>query len=293
MKRRPGPALIMRLKSGLGNQLFEYASARAIANRNRIPLYFDVESGFLNDPFRRRFVLDRLGISANWLTRREALAFAPPTLKSVYLKRREIIRMRWLSEYHDPSIHSMRIRSPILLENYLQSPLYFMDCAAMIRSDLDDILSQVSTDEPAGVSSEDAVCVHIRRFTDIPQAGCSSAVQRYYGAYGIEYYRASMNLIRTERPSARFYFFGDDPAWIRSNILPLCPHGTVVDTGSDLGDFRMMIKCTHFIIANSTFSWWAAWLGSKDQSVVFCGAGWNAGDLRPPRNLIPPAWRKV
>src|SRR5579864_3756080 len=102
-----------------------------------------------------------------------------------------------------------------------------------------------------------------------------------------------MDMIRTERPGAKFFFFGDDPAWIRNNILPTCRGGRLVDTGSALSDFRMMTKCTHFIIANSTFSWWAAWLGRKDRSIVCCGATWNQGERRPPRNLIPPDWRLV
>jgi hypothetical protein len=293
MRRESNPALIVRLKGGLGNQLFEYASGRAIANRNGVPLYLDVESGFLQDPFKRSFALGSFGVSAKCLTRQEALALAPPALKTQYLRRREIIRMNWLSEYHDPVLHSIRVRKPILLDNYLQSPLYFMDCAATIRSELGAKRLHQFPSGADSACSQDTVCVHSRRFPDLALAGVGPAVQQYYGAYGIDYYRASMQIIRTERPGAKFYLFGDDPAWMRNNILPICPDGKVIDTGSALADFQMMLQCTHFVISNSTFGWWAAWLGHKDNSIVFCGASWNQGERKPPRNLLPPAWRKL
>lgn len=285
-------ALIVRLKGGLGNQLFEYASAWAIAQRNGAQLCVDIESGFAADPYRRNFALNNFALSAVKLTGKEAAAMAQHGLKTEYLRRREQIRMQWLGEYHDPSVHHLRIQQPILLDNYLQSPLYFSDCDSAIRTQLQDIQPDTAVGEPAGIGGADAVCIHVRRKHGLTGEGCLAA-REYYGAYSTGYYRAGMEAIRAERPAAKFFFFGDDGDWIRDELLPFCPGGTLVQTGSPIGDFRLMTSCTHFIIANSTFSWWAAWLGMKAGSMVCCGTRWNQGERCSPKALFPVSWRRI
>lgn len=285
------PALVIRLRGGLGNQLFQYASARAIAQRSRARLYVDVESCFLGDEYQRKFALDSFDITAVKLTGSQAAALAPHGLRTKYLWRRERIRMRWLGEYHDPCLHHLRIRQPVLLDNYLQSPLYFADCDAAIRAELRNIHLDAMADEPAGVGGADAVCIHVRRNHGVTAKG-RTPESEYFGAYSAGYYRASMDAILAERPASRFFFFGDDVNWIQDELLPFCPGGALAHTGSDIGDFRLMTRCTHFIIPNSTFSWWAAWLGMKPGSIACCGTRWNQGARRPPKNLIPSSWRR-
>jgi hypothetical protein len=283
MKMQKAPALVVRLKGGLGNQMFEYASAKAIAMRNNVPLFVDVESGFIGDCYRRSFALDSFALPMNRLTSEQARAMAPRSFKTEYLRRREILRMQWLCDHHDPALHNLRIDAPFLMDNYLQSPVYFADCEGAIRDEFGG---------KDGSSVEDAVCVHVRRNLALTASG-QLVAEKFYGAYGIEYYRASMDLIRAEFPRAKFYCFGDDPAWIRDNILPMCPGSVVANTGSDIADFRSMATCRHFIIANSTFSWWAAWLGRKENGIVCCGTKWNQGERGPIKNFIPADWKRV
>jgi hypothetical protein len=249
-------------------------------------LYVDIETGFAGDPYRRQFALDKFAIAAVKLSAGSASTLAPRSLRTAYLWRRELLRIKWLSEYHDPCLHNLRIRKPVVLDNYLQSPLYFSDCAQVLRLELLD--GDVCTDDAEGIGGTDSVGVHARR-----NHGLTVAERGYYGAYSTAYYRACMDAILAERPAARFFLFGDDPDWIRDELLPFCPSGALVQTESDIQDFRLMTRCKHFIIANSTFSWWAAWLGMERGGIVCCGTTWNQGERRPPRNLIPPSWRRV
>ena len=164
--------------------------------------------------------------------------------------------------------------------------------ADAIRAELEVTASYIGEAAPAGIGDPDSVCVHARRNLGVTAAG-STTGQGYYGAYSIAYYRACMDAILAERPAAKFFFFGDDRDWIRKELLPSCPGGTLVESASDIEDFRLMTKCTHFVLANSTFSWWGAWLGTKPGSIVCCGTTWNRGERRPPKNLLPVSWRRI
>lgn len=283
------PALVVRLQGGLGNQLFEYCSANSIARRSGAPVYFDIESGFTDDRFGRVFELPALGLAGNYVAAAEASELARRSMRTDFLKRRELIRMRWLCDYFDPSLHTLRITRPLLMDNYLQSPRYFEDDATL-HAALKTWSAQATRD--SAPPPEHAVAVHVRRNLSVTLSGQRLAEQ-YFGAYPVEYYRECASLIQAEVPEAQFYCFGDDLDWIHDHVVPLLPACNIVESETHIEDFARMAQCRHFIIPNSTFSWWAAWIGFREGSIVCCGRKWNQGDRRAIKNLLPQNWRRI
>jgi hypothetical protein len=289
---RRDTVLVLNLKGGIGNQLFQYAAGLAIARRAAVPLRVDCESGFRGDPYARTFELGGFQITAEVVKGGERLSMARRTWKTEYLRRREMVRTRWFSLYHDPLLHSLPIRSPLLMDNYLQSPVYFADCEDVVRSELRGREGTPSwRDGPA--QQKGSVAVHVRRRHGVTAGGVWTPAATYYGSCSLRFYQRAVAVIRQRVRDARLYLFGDDLAGLREVFSEALGGATAVTTGSALGDFQVMRQCSHFVLSNSTFSWWAAWLGAGPRSMVCFPSVWNRGEPRFPRDMMPSNWVRI
>ncbi len=151
------------------------------------------------------------------------------------------------------------------------------------------------------MSKENSVSVHIRRGDY-----AASAYQSFFGMLPITYYESAIRWIRENVDQPKFYFFSDDPEWCRQHfgepqaVFMSHNHGT-----QSYKDLLLMTHCKHHIIANSTFSWWGAWLGQAQGGQVLAPSRWfstNFLDRKEPvyasrfyntRDLLPPAWIKL
>lgn len=274
-------SLVAIIKGGLGNQLFGYAAARALALRTGRGLLLDRRSGFLRDDYARRFRLDRFPINAG---------LAPPELtlgdpKSPRHRRiRNIDRLLpapWRSYLKESAgrsaarIASFRsCREVVYLNGYWQDEACFRDAADTIRREL-----QPPPSWDPGLENELAsaghVFLHIRR-------------NRYSPRLDTTYYQHGIRAAVAALGCPRFEVFGDDLAWAREQ---LDFEGREVrfhePAGDELVDFRLMTLCRHAIVANSSFSWWAAWLQEPGNRV------WTPRDpgwpLRPAAGWTPVA----
>jgi hypothetical protein len=280
------PMLLLRLRGGLGNQLFQYAAGRALALRNGVPLRLDRTSGFRDDPYGRSYDLGGFNVLDEGT---EPVFSADLGIRAQlfrgFVKRREMWRMR-TGRYFDPAICSLRIKRPTVLDAYCQSPRYFSEIADAVRRELEfkstpPGLSDVTARE---IMQGNSVCLHVRRLH-----------KKEAGACDIAYYRRAIHDVATVHGSLRIFVFSDDIGWVQQNVSAFETEGCSVKVLDEdpLRSFYLMRLCKHFIIANSTFSWWAAWLGRYAMKTVCVPPVWNHREKRPPQDLFPPNWRVV
>lgn len=293
--------LVLRLRGGLGNQLFEYAAGRALAMRNHVPLWLDTTSGFSGDRYGRSFALGAFSIVNE--RAEEKSSFLVRGIRAELLRRfvwrRELLRMRVFGRYFDSSIYNLRIKRAIVLDAYCQSPRYFCEIEEVVRKELEfrTTPSGLSDQTAQDIMQANSVCLHVRRtFAREVDGSVRQSVADYYGTCTIAYYRRAIRELAAAHGSLRVFVFSDDTPWAHQNASAFEIEGCsvkVIDDDDPLRSFYLMRLCRHYIIANSTFSWWAAWLGRYSLKTVCVPSVWNRGERRFPRDLFPPSWKIV
>jgi len=176
------------------------------------------------------------------------------------------------------------------LDGDWQSYKYFENYVNTIRKDftLKDPLPENISALGKTISSERSVCMHVRRGDYVGNP--------FYAQLGKEYYENALHNIQEKVAIDRVYIFSDNPTWCRENLhfsMPVEYVGKEYVGEQDTGHFWLMQQCHHFIIANSSFSWWAAWLKSGDDKIVVAPRNWFANPDMSTEDLIPPDWIQV
>ena len=294
------PKIIPRIFGGLGNQLFCYAAARRLALVNNAELVLDDVSGFARDhDYQRRYQLDHFNIPCRKATpaeRLEPLARVRRYLKRAMSRRLPFEERSYIKQEgieFDPRLLTAKPRGTAYLEGYWQSEQYFKDVAPAIREELriippTDGINRVMAEHIRGCL---AVAVHVR-FFDAPQEQGVNDVPS-------DYYARAVARMESLAPDAHYFLFSDQPAAARARI-PLADDRItlVVNNQGDenaYADLWLMTQCRHFIIANSTFSWWGAWLAEHaEKQVIAPGFEMQKGKMSWGfEGLLPEEWLKL
>lgn len=279
---------------GLGNQFFQYAYGRALAYRNRTTLKLDI-SWYDSHP-KRRYSLDQFKIAAttagdedigNVLRRRNGvLGKVDAGLQRLkpYYKRR-YVRERVLS--FDPNI--ARLSHDAYLVGYWGSPRYFSSIAEVLRAELTLAYAMDSTNASyvQQIMNCNSVSVHVRRGDYV-----EARQQALFGLLPVTYYQRAIHYLATQLKDPHFFVFSDDIEWCRESIQIDYAHDFVssADGNADYIDFTLLNSCRHHIIANSTFSWWGAWLSQWNGRVVVAPRQWYADSRYSAHDLVPEEW---
>jgi hypothetical protein len=259
-----------------GNNLFQYALGRVLAEKHGVALVLDAswfnEEGwsevahFLGLPLKAK-VVRRFSLATRALRKLTGRHYW------------EYCGVPILREATDDQSFSPRFLdapADCMLFGYFQTPLYFQCIANELREELNVLLTVgVNLDETIRrkLTGPCSVAVHVRRgdYLAIPEFQiCDTA-----------YYEKAMETIRAEYPSARFFIFSDDPVWCRAEFKS--PGVEVMDFHRNpLHDLHAMSLASHHIIANSSYSWWAAWLGDKPGQQVVMPDRWKTQDNSAP-----------
>ncbi len=292
--------IVTELIGGLGNQLFQYAAGMALAQHHQVDLKLD-SSGFARYPLRK-YALKPFRTTASELNSSELNAFRPGTsivlrglrklgLEAGFTGRATLHREKREFSF-DPNFLSLPART--YLTGYWQSWKY----ADLVERRLRDEFTLVGTlgsrsAELLGRLNEDEfVAVHVRRgdYVNHPKT------QSVHGNCGLDYYESASRRVQTHRPSAKFLVFSDDLDWCREHLrLPGSPVFYADTAGSDCPeeDLILMAACRHHIIANSSFSWWGAWLGKNPDQIVIAPKRWLADSTIDTSALTPPGWERI
>ncbi len=287
--------IVFRSVGGLGNQMFQYATARRLADKTGSELAVDTSwhRQHTPDTTPRSFQLFRLNVRCRGLNRIEAMlaqVYSDRRLSRLPLPRNMDFRQERSFQFDESILHCT---DNTYLSGYWQSDKYFRDIRDRLQHDFEPIDPPSERDREtiqlmAGCES---VLVHVRRgdYVSLPAAA------GHHGTCSIEYYRAAFAVVAKSVAEPVLFVFSDDPAWVRENIrLPaqtvFVSHNSPSEAHQDL---RMMSKCRHGIIANSSFSWWGAWLGMDNtQRVVVAPKQWFANGAPTP-DLLPQSWRPL
>lgn len=274
--RSPNKEVIVRLKGGIGNQLFEYAAARALALRNGADLKIDAISGFAYDHlYKRSLKLDQFSIQAAYASRRES--FCDPMGRSRRMLIRALDRFRGpcsrryigdAEKNMSAEFRTLQFEGSLYLDGLWQNESYFSDYEKEIRADLTfkGDLPATASGIRSSIKSCQSVSVHVRRLFIPSGANALVPVEDHIPFPWLTrkpYYEAAIQSLSRLVSNPHFFIFSDYPEWARKNLrFP----GKVTfleeraGENQDVVDLRLMSMCKHHIISASTFSWWGAWL---------------------------------
>lgn len=293
-----------RIFGGLGNQLFIYAASRRLALKNNAELVLDSVSGFTFDhQFQRHYQLDHFNIPCRKATaaeRLEPFARARRYLKRRWNARRPFEQCSYIQQEgidFDPRLLSLRPKGGLYLQGYWQSEGYFKDVEPHIRDDLRIILPTDDQNRQMAqrIRNELSVAVHVR-FFDEPHTAASDA--KAVNNAPVDYYQRAIATMEQRVPGAHYVVFSNCPQEAKAR-LPLSESRITLvhhNQGDDMAyaDLWLMTQCQHFIIANSTFSWWGAWLSENpDKTVIAPNFLQTKGSAWGFDGLLPEHWIKI
>lgn len=288
------------LKGGLGNQMFQYAFGRYLAEKNKDILSLDLTFLHARVPFKevefRDYYLDIFKINSS-ITFLSKIKTNSPIMLGISLfmaKFRNILGIqKYINEnFFDFNKKALDLKDNIYLNGYWQSHKYFRDIENIIRKEF-------TLKEPMGekavewkniiIQSPIPVSLHIRRGDYV----YNKKVNLHHGICSISYYKDAVKSLEGLFPMGIILFiFSDDIEWAKENLQFKHKTHFVSEQGiKDYEEMMLMGYCRHHIIANSSFSWWGAWLNNKPNKVVIAPQKWlNDGD---DLDLIPESWIRL
>lgn len=287
--------VISRLIGGLGNQMFQYAAGRSLAVANNCELKLDV-SGYKNYTLHNGYELDLFNIQAGLAMDNEISSLVNVQSrwsrfisKKLGLKNKSHLIEKSFS--FEPSFFD--IKQSIYIDGYWQSYQYFESIKSQLKVELTPTapLSGLNLSVAESIVQVNAVSLHIRRGDYVS----NNATNKVHGFLGLKYYEDAISIISSRVSNANYFVFSDDIAWAKEN-LELTNNVSFIDHNSGKNsyeDMRLMGLCQHHIIANSSFSWWGAWLGQNPNKIVLYPDRWFATNDRDISTLCPPEWHRV
>ena len=261
--------IIVRVLGGLGNQLFIYAFARYLSLKLDRSVFLETRTGFLRDTYKREYRLNRFNIKLKTCTWYSSLYYP---LRKRYQKISELIfgNVTFMNEAEfiaNPELALIKIQKSEknYIDGYWQYSNYLNDYENTIREEL-SVRNEINNRNivMANVIKRcNSVAIHVRRV-------------RYDTLLDLNYYIYAINKIKTQIKDPVFFVFSDNIKWCQQN-LKVDNSFVFVDhnAGDEVAELWLMSQCKHFIIANSTFSWWGAWLSKNTEKIVMVPDGMN------------------
>jgi len=285
--------ITVRLLGGLGNQLFQYATGRALSLRLGVPLAIDdreakrAEHTWLQ-PALHHFDTHALGGAP-----------LPPdrTKRLRYAAWRAFGRSPQFLRETDLGVNAaiMNAADNVYLHGYFQSELYFQDFKEQIRDDL-KVMTPPSAENADWLlrlrETSGATAVHLRRGDYVADAKAAAT----HGSVGPDYYARGIGELEARLGrELELFVFSNDPDWCRETLSLPRPFTVIGHNSADdhYEDLRLMAACQHHIIANSTFSWWGAWLGASPTQTVIAPEQWFGVGARQNPDILPEHWLAI
>ncbi len=294
--------VIVQLTGGLGNQMFQYAFGRYIAEKNQTVLKLDTHILLDRSPGKsklfvfRNFDLDIFNITAQTASLDEISRFITPLYSNKYYYLFRRILKKPYNRIIEPHFHfAEEMLGLTLTDCYLiggwQSENYFKSIENIIRKEFSFNFKLDSRDLELldKIQNSNSVCVHIRRGDYVNHP--------VHGVTGLDYYEKAINYLTSKISNIKLYIFSDDIEWCKQNFSINNIKSFFVDHSCTNGafkyDLKLMTACKYYIIPNSTFGWWAAWLNPNKEKIVIAPEKWFNDSKYDTQNLIPDDWIKI
>jgi hypothetical protein len=281
--------IIVYLKGGLGNQIFQYAAGRSLAIKRGVALKLDTSFLHLEatDYTKREFELDKFNIEVEFASKKEIKAIKRLRWRNFFLP-------TWILEAKQDDCYSLlrKTGKNCYLDGYFQSEKYFLDCSEQIRQELTfkkSLISEGWTEIKQQLANSNSVSLHFRRGDYVSNLDAN----KFHGVCSMDYYQKAIGTIAEKVENPHFFVFSDDIQWVIENFKIDFPTVFVEKKDENLhSDFQLMSLCKHNIIANSSYSWWAAWLNNHINKIVIAPEKWYANEDKQKNfnELIPSRW---
>lgn len=295
--------VIVRLQGGMGNQMFQYALGRKLSLKLGVPLKLDLKVLLDRTPQEnfvfRDYDLDIFKLKVDFATDDETAKFNVPTRKRhqlLYKFRQLFNPYLFVTEKGstlNPGVLELNAKN-IYLNGFWQTEKYFADIANVIKQDFEfkHLLSGSTLDLANKIESVNSVCVNVRRadFVNNPIAS------KHHGAIGTDWYAEAIKIIKTKVSNPEIFVFSDEVEWCEQNLKFDLP--TTYVTHEHKGPkfnfyLDLMTRCKHFVIPNSTFGWWAAWLANYPEKTVIAPNRWFLAENVDSSDIIPKNWIRL
>lgn len=286
--------IIVQLKGGLGNQLFQYAAGLSLSMHHHVPLKVDItelSGASKNNDTKRDFDLQQLAMPPIVATVTEINEKTHQPFVEKYFQK--LLPPYKRKIYKEASFsfdeHFFHAGKNIYLKGYRQSEQYFLPIANTIKQGFlfkEEVTAKV---EPLAVElrQTNSVSVHVRR-GDF----ANPLFAAHHGTLDSSYYQTSIHKMQSLIGNCNFYVFTDSPEWVKENLQ--FPEEAVFVSGNmstnHFQDFYLISQCRHNIIANSTFSWWAAWLNNNPEKIVIAPQHWFTSKLYNAKDIYASGW---
>jgi hypothetical protein len=293
------PIIATSIRAGLGNQMFQYAAARrlAVQVKGELVLVLDgpetyrlevfriagraVPAGTVPAPARRFFAFRQTPAPEIPLIQEKFIwDFIPQSGTPALAGAKDIIYAPQVLDW----------RGHVLLRGYWQDERYFADIRPRIIRDftLKEPLDSRSRECLARIRAAPSAFFHVRRGDYLSAEFCN-----LFGVCTADYYSRALEILRARVPGARVFVFSDDPGWVRDNAIG-GEGAEIVDwnAAAPAHDLALMRACGHAVIANSSFSWWGAWLGELPGSIIIAPRLWYKA-VPEYRDIVPDRWMRI
>jgi len=285
--------LIVKFNGGLGNQMFQWAFARSLEAKTGIETLFDMS--FFEKKYARPYELDIFEVPdksvKNILTKMH-LAVMWKLRKKLHGK--NFFGLNFYCEPHFQYDENLfKVAPNTYIEGFFQSEKYFEEVKEEIRSDFQfknqpDEENQKVIEK---IKSTNSISLHIRRGDYVQK----KRYQNIYATCSLDYYKRGVEHIAKSVKNPTLFIFSDDIEWVKENLnLPYESVYVSHNTGAkSYEDLRLMSLCKHNVIANSSFSWWGAWLNENPSKIIIAPQKWFNDDNIVQTDVIPECWVRL
>ena len=292
--------VVTKIYGGLGNQMFQYAAGKVLSQYYSARHWLDVSN--YKSSRQRLFALDQLLISYDSIiTKPFSSAFVRTFCKPLtfshqppFLTHSSLSTLTTFPSYE--ALGDLSSYQYLFLDGYFQAHSHLTESVSILISELIprnrlsvQSLALLRTIRHASTRS---VSVHIRRGDYISNPEAS----RIHGTCSIGYYLKAIDILSNQLSCPEFFFFSDDQEWCKTvfSSLNYTMHFAPHDPAKlDCEDLFLMSSCSHHIIANSTYSWWAAFLNTSKQKIVVAPSQWFKVPPDGSTSPVPPSWTKI
>ena len=289
--------IIVKLRGGLGNQMFQYAYGKALSIKTGITVKFDANYYF-NEEFQRsdtprKYLLDKFNTDISLATQEEVNKANPLWKKVIRKMKNKIFRYTNIYKFSESEF---KIKEGNLALGYWQTEKYFKNIESIIRENftlknslaesaqkIENLIIQTKKENKVPVS------IHVRRsdYVNI------KSNKDFFNVCDVEYYKnAFSEITKLINSPVSLFIFSDDTAWVKENLRFPCETYFVSEEKNifDYEEIILMSKCSHNIIANSSFSWWGAWLNPNKNKIIMAPKKWVNDSKIDTSDVTPVEW---
>jgi hypothetical protein len=295
--------IITQLNSGLGNQMFQYAAGKSLASFKNTELQIDISwyhnkidmqtpRSYELSVFKLNEKLNHIDAVNNYY--HNGNLYLNKIINKIERNIPYYKRKLYSEQKFDFDTNFFKARRDSIISGYWQSERYFENISNKIREIFTCKNEDWGIEDQIilkSILSSESVSLHIRRGDMIS----NPEVAKVHNACDLNYYNDSISLLNSKLVTPNYYVFSDDIEWAKENIKTFNKTTFINHNIGNLAwlDMQLMARCKHNIIANSSFSWWGAWLNNNKEKIVISPKKWFNTSNNDTKDLIPNGWIRL